>query len=51
MPKIEHLAANVATAKAFTSPLAPAEIERLRQQLAGRRFVLERFFLEHLDGD
>jgi len=51
MPKLEFLAANVATAKAYASPLPPAEMERLRQQLAGRRFVLDRFFLEHLDGD
>ena len=50
MPKIEHLRANVATAKAFTSPLAPAEIERLRKQLAGRKYALEQFFLRHDDG-
>jgi uncharacterized protein len=50
MPKLEHLRANVATAKAFTAPLAPAEIERLRKQLAGRKYALERFFLSHDDG-
>ncbi len=50
MPKLEFLAANVATAKAYSSPLPPAEMERLRQQLAGRKVVLERFFAHHHDG-
>jgi aryl-alcohol dehydrogenase-like predicted oxidoreductase len=50
MPKLEHLEANVATAKAYSSPLPPAEMERLRQQLAGRKVVLERFFAHHHDG-
>jgi hypothetical protein len=50
MPKLEHLEANVATAKAYSSPLPPAEVERLRQQLAGRKVVLERFFAHHHDG-
>jgi len=50
MPKLEFLAANVAAAKAYASPLPPAEMERLRKQLAGRRVALERFFFEHLDG-
>ncbi len=50
MPKLEFLAANVATAKGYASPLPPAEMERLRQQLAGRTFVLERFFAHHDDG-
>jgi hypothetical protein len=49
MPKLEHLEANVATAKAF-APLPPEEMERLRQRLAGRRIVLERFFARHHDG-
>jgi len=49
LPKLEFLAANVATAKAYTSPLPPAEMERLRQQLAGRKFVLEQFFAQHHD--
>jgi hypothetical protein len=39
----------VATARAYSSPLPPAEIERLRQQLAGRQVVLERFFAHHRD--
>jgi len=50
MPKIEHLRQNVVTARAFTAPLAPAEIDRLRKQLAGRRYALEQFFLHHDDG-
>ena len=50
MPKLEFLAANVATARAYVSPLPPAEMERLRRQLAGRRFALEAFFSRHHDG-
>ncbi len=50
MPKLEHLAENVATAKAFTSPMPTGEMDRLRQQLAGRRFALEQFFSRHHDG-
>jgi predicted aldo/keto reductase-like oxidoreductase len=49
MPKLELLEANVATAKAHSSPMPPAEMEKLRQQLAGRKFVLERFFADHHD--
>jgi aryl-alcohol dehydrogenase-like predicted oxidoreductase len=50
MPKLELLEANVATARAYASPLPPAEMERLRQQLASRKVVLERFFALHHDG-
>ena len=50
MPKLEFLRANIATAKAYASPLAPAEMERLRKQLAGRRFALDQFFSQHHDG-
>ena len=50
MPKLEHIEANVATARAHTAPLPPTEMERLRQQLNGRKFVLERFFAHHHDG-
>jgi len=50
MPKLEFLEANVATARAYASPLPAAEMERLRQQLAGRKVVLERFFAHHQDG-
>lgn len=49
MPKLEFLAANVASARAFSAPLPPAEMERLRQLLASRKFVLERFFAHHHD--
>jgi uncharacterized protein len=50
MPKLEFLAANVAAARAYSSPLPAAEMERLRQQLAGRKSVLEQFFARHHDG-
>jgi len=50
MPKLEFLEANVATARAFSSPLPPAEMEALRKKLAGRQVVLERFFAHHHDG-
>ncbi len=50
MPKLEFLEANVATAKAFSSPLPPAEIEALRKKLAGRQVVLEQFLAHHHDG-
>ena len=50
MPKLEFLEANVRAARAYTAPLPPGEMERLRQQLAGRQVVLERFFAHHQDG-
>jgi uncharacterized protein len=50
MPKLEFLEANVATAKAYAAPMPRAEMEKLRQQLAGRKVVLERFFAHHRDG-
>jgi predicted aldo/keto reductase-like oxidoreductase len=50
MPKLEYLEANVATARAFSSPLPPGEIEALRKKLAGRQVVLEDFFAHHHDG-
>jgi hypothetical protein len=50
MPKLEFLEANVATARAYSSPLPGAEMERLRRRLAGRQVVLERFFAHHHDG-
>ena len=50
MPKLEHLEANVATARAFSSPLPPTEVEALRKKLAGRQIVLEDFFAHHHDG-
>jgi uncharacterized protein len=50
MPKLEYLEANVKTARAFSSPLPPAEVEALRKKLAGRQIVLEDFFAQHHDG-
>jgi uncharacterized protein len=49
MPKLEFLEANVATARAYSSPLPPAEMEGLRERLAGRQVALERFFAHHRD--
>jgi predicted aldo/keto reductase-like oxidoreductase len=50
MPKLEFLHANVASARDYATPMPPAEMERLRQLLAGRRVVLEDFFAHHHDG-
>ena len=50
MPKLEFLQANVASARAYATPIAPAEKERLEELLAGRRVVLEDFFAHHHDG-
>jgi hypothetical protein len=49
MPKLEFLEANVAAARAYASPLAPAEMDRLRQQYADRTETMERFFAHHVD--
>ena len=49
MPKLEFLDANISTARAFASPLAPGEMERLRKQLAGRRFAMDSYFSHHRD--
>lgn len=49
MPKLEHLDANVASARGFT-PMPATEVERLRTQLAGRQIALEHFFSHHHDG-
>jgi len=49
MPKLEHLEANVATARAYREPLPAADVEKMRQQLAGRKFVLQDFFAHHQD--
>jgi aryl-alcohol dehydrogenase-like predicted oxidoreductase len=48
MPKVAFLEANVASARAFT-PMASAEMDALRTQLAGRKAVLEQFFAGHHD--
>jgi hypothetical protein len=49
MPKLEFLEANVAVAQAFSAPLAPAEMDRLRQQYAGSTGEMARFFTGHRD--
>jgi N6-adenosine-specific RNA methylase IME4 len=38
----------VASARGFTS-MPPAEMDRLRERLAGERVVLEQFFARHRD--
>jgi uncharacterized protein len=48
MPKLEHLDANVASARGFT-PMPAGEVDRLRTQLAGRQIALEQFFAHHHD--
>ena len=48
MPKLDHIGANVASARAFT-PMPAAEMDALRTQLAGRQVVLEEFFATHRD--
>jgi aryl-alcohol dehydrogenase-like predicted oxidoreductase len=50
MPKLEHLEANVAAARAFSSPMPPSEVDALRTKLAGRKVALEGFFARHHDG-
>jgi len=49
MPKPEFVEANVASARAF-APLPPAEMDRLRERLAGQKVALESFFADHHDG-
>jgi hypothetical protein len=50
MPKLEFLEQNVASARAFSTPLSPAEMDGLRQQLSTRQVALEHFFAHHHDG-
>ena len=49
MPKPEFVQSNVASAHGF-APMPPAEMDRLRERLAGERVALERFFAGHHDG-
>jgi aryl-alcohol dehydrogenase-like predicted oxidoreductase len=49
MPKLEFLEANVAAARAFSVPLPPAEMDRLRRQYAASAGELGRFFGRHRD--
>jgi len=48
MPKPEFVAANAASARGF-APMPAGEMDRLREQLAGQRVVLEQFFARHHD--
>lgn len=48
MPKPEFIRENIAAARAFT-PLSPAEIEQVRQQVAPSRARVEAFFMDHAD--
>jgi aryl-alcohol dehydrogenase-like predicted oxidoreductase len=49
MPTLEFLEANVAAAQTFSAPLAPAEMDRLRQRYAGSTAEMARFFTGHRD--
>jgi predicted aldo/keto reductase-like oxidoreductase len=49
MPKLEHLEANVAVAQAFSAPLVPAEMDRLRRQYAVQADAMAHFFAGHRD--
>jgi hypothetical protein len=51
MPKLEFLEANVAAARAFASPLSPAEMDRLRREYTGSTLEMARFFSHHRDGE
>jgi aryl-alcohol dehydrogenase-like predicted oxidoreductase len=48
MPKLEFVEANAAYARNFTA-MPPAEMDRLRERLAGERVALEGFFAAHRD--
>jgi uncharacterized protein len=48
MPKLEFVEANVASARGFTA-MPPAEMDHLRERLAGEKVALERFFAGHRD--
>lgn len=48
MPKLEQLEANTLSARAF-APMPGPEMDRLREQLAGRQGALEQFFAAHHD--
>jgi hypothetical protein len=48
MPKPEFIRENIAAARGFT-PLSPAEIEQVRQQVAPSRASIEAFFTDHAD--
>jgi len=49
MPKLEFLEANVAAARAYASPLSPAEMDGLRRQYAVQAEAMAHFFAGHRD--
>jgi len=49
MPKLEFLESNVAAALAFSAPLAPGEMDRLRRQYAVQTVAMADFFAHHRD--
>jgi hypothetical protein len=49
MPKLEFLEANVAAARSFSTPLPPAEMDRLRREYAVSTMDLGRYFARHHD--
>ena len=49
MPKLEFLEANVAAALAFSAPLTPGEMDRLRRQYAIQTVAMADFFTQHRD--
>jgi hypothetical protein len=49
MPKLQFLDANAAAARSFSTPLPPAEMDRLRRQYAVSTVELGRFFAQHRD--
>jgi hypothetical protein len=51
MPKLEFLEANVAAARAYSSPFSPVEMDRLRKQYAVQTVAMARFFARHRDDD
>jgi aryl-alcohol dehydrogenase-like predicted oxidoreductase len=49
MSKLEFITENTTLARTFREPMPPVEMDRLRQQLAGRRFAVQQFFTQHHD--
>jgi aryl-alcohol dehydrogenase-like predicted oxidoreductase len=48
MPKLEFVESNAASARGF-APMPPADMNHLRDRLAGEKVALERFFAGHHD--
>jgi hypothetical protein len=49
MPKLEHIAANVESARNFR-PLSRTEMQHISGSLATKKAELDRFFSTHVDG-